>query len=330
MGKIMRNMLIISWALLIVLSACTPPLTLMPATTSAPRATATPHPKSTQAPTWTPTLTPTTAPTAPPRPTSTTTHTRTPFPTRAPRTATPTVAATGTATATGTVTATGAVTAPLTGTPTATPRPPKLLLGAFDELRARVLIYGPHATTSIRPKLSQAYTQAGLEKYLLLAEIPGKDCRDCSASIGGAVFEKVGNDWKVVVEDKHIITLGAFGRAPTGDFIKLGADTYGVRFNDPYTKTNTLGNRLIIITAAEGRLRIALDVITAVAHYAENGTAEWYYNSDVTFVAGKNENYDDIQITTYGTQPLEGNITEFTETTTYTFGRWDYYQSSKN
>jgi len=215
----------------------------------------------------------------------------------------------------------------LSPTLTATPRPKKILIGAFDPIRALVLIYGPHATSNIHVKLSQPFTQTGVAKYLLLAEIPGQNCRACAASIGGAIFERVGNNWEITVEDRHIITMGAFGHAPEGEFIKLGPDTYGVRFDDSYVSTESLGTRLVLITADEEHLRVALDMTSAAGQFAEDESIAWSYESEVDFIAGDNAAYHDIKITAHGTKPFEGEIVAFEEIAYYTFGRWNYYLS---
>jgi hypothetical protein len=191
---------------------------------------------------------------------------------------------------------------------------------------------GPHAVANINTLMAVPYQQGGDDKYLLLTEIPGNDCQTCPASIGGAIFVQVDTSWEIVVEDKHITTLGAYGRAPDDEFIRLGPDTYGVRFEEQSTNTDAFNTRLVLITDAEDHLRVALDVDIAAGQYEKDSDNKiaWSYTSEVTFTTGINLDYYDIKITSQGSKPINGEITDFEETLTYTFGRWDYYLADRD
>jgi len=171
------------------------------------------------------------------------------------------------------------------------------------------------------------FQQNGLDKYLLISEIPGDACPACRASIGGAIFVQTDNAWEIDVEQRHITTLGVLGRAPEGTFTQIGADQYGVLFNDSYVENNRSGERIVLISEAENSLRVVLAVETAVTHFEEGGDGDiaWAYESDLSFIEGDNPEYDDVQITTHGSRPIEGVITKFEKVKTYTFGRRDYY-----
>jgi hypothetical protein len=194
------------------------------------------------------------------------------------------------------------------------------MIGEFDVHRALVLMYnGPYAAAQVNVLLLTPFQQRDVHKYLMITEVPGDDCHTCKANIDGAIFSKVNNAWQIDVEHKGITSLGSFGRAPQGEFVQIGPDKYGARFEQKYASAETVGADIVLITDLADRFEVVLNVQTAASHLNSAGKVQWSYTSELEFIPNDNKTYYDIQITTQGTRPVEDTITEFEAVKLYTF-----------
>lgn len=76
----------------------------------------------------------------------------------------------------------------------------------------------------------------GIEKHVIVtATVPADEpyeCHQCAPLIGGAVFERVGNQWVMEAEDKYIAVTGEFGTIENDDIslARIASNEYGVLF----------------------------------------------------------------------------------------------------
>ena len=76
----------------------------------------------------------------------------------------------------------------------------------------------------------------GIEKHVIVtATVPADEpyeCHQCAPLIGGAVFERVGNQWVMKAEDKYIAVTGEFGTIENDDIslARIASNEYGVLF----------------------------------------------------------------------------------------------------
>ncbi len=202
-------------------------------------------------------------------------------------------------------------------TPTATPVPVKLLAGDFNAARAIALIYeNPYAATAITPLLTLSFQQEGVDKRFFIVEIPGKSCPTCKASIGGAIFTALPAAWQIEIEQRHITTLGTYGRAPTGKLVQVGDATYGILFREPITTTAGLTERAVLIMPVDDAIREVFAAET-VAGAPPDAAAPWAYTSEITFAPGNHPVYYDLTVVTRGARPIEGVIQPFETTSRY-------------
>ncbi|MCA9974630.1 MAG: hypothetical protein KC413_02735 [Anaerolineales bacterium] len=160
------------------------------------------------------------------------------------------------------------------------------------------------------------YVENGFEKVIFLTEarLYG-DCHPCPAVIGGAVFVKENDQWFVAVQNDHIVEMGSFGIAPSGELTRLGKDKFGILFTSKYTSTGTSSEGVQIISDIDGVLQYMGGVPTAAA---DVHMESWAYTATFTFVPEDDLVFDDIQVTIAGTKWISYSIQSFQETVVYT------------
>lgn len=135
----------------------------------------------------------------------------------------------------------------------------RVIVGAFDDIKALELVYGPY-----RPELKAAYwTNINLPAGLAQSssEFSGKDgivkivfseeyrqgndtkhivftqtqladgsneCHLCGPLLGAITFVRVGDKWRIESDNRYLDIMGVYGAPPELSWINLGKNTYGI------------------------------------------------------------------------------------------------------
>jgi len=130
---------------------------------------------------------------------------------------------------------------------------PRVITGNFDDIKALELLYGtyrPELKAALwqgiavpekiqqndfpkegltKPILSLDFQEGGVSKHMFLTATldPNfSDCHACAPLIGGAIFVRVGDKWKIEREFPYLMINGAYGNPPELEWKKIGKDRY--------------------------------------------------------------------------------------------------------
>jgi len=184
--------------------------------------------------------------------------------------------------------------------------------------------------------LAKYFQQAGIDRYIVVTETtePNNDCHVCGIIIGGAVFSKVNNGWRLDALNKDITGLGAWGRGPGGELVKIGSNKYGVLFRSGDAHQGFTSEAVTIIGDVGNSIK---ELVTITDTAGGNGgvghpdVPEFEYNSVIEFVPGNDTNYFDLSVTKSGTKMSENNtVVPFKEVRTYALIDSQYKERTAN
>lgn len=156
-----------------------------------------------------------------------------------------------------------------------------------------------------------------------------ENCHACAPILGAALFTEAGGAWFVESVKKDIAQIGAWGNLPPSTLIAIGPSTWGLRFDYGYTAQGTSIGGMALMSPVNGSFRIIADVHTRFSNEemfleGEGEGLKYHYDSDLTWIAGDNEQVFDMHVHTTGKRPTDGMdgigpIRSFDETRIYTY-----------
>lgn len=161
-----------------------------------------------------------------------------------------------------------------------------------------------------------------------------EECHACAPTLGVAEFSHEDNAWIVKNLKKDMNELGAWGHLPEANLVKIGKDRFGILFHDGYTNQGITSGNEVLVGVADEQFKILASFST---EYSNEGffpaglqdPGAYAYESQMSFVNGKNNDYYDIAILTSGTRPVTGNpeddaISGFQETRKFVYNNGRY------
>jgi hypothetical protein len=180
------------------------------------------------------------------------------------------------------------------------------------------------------------FKQGGQERYILItgAAPPHYECHACAPIIGGAIFSRSGNVWKLDTDTRFITRMGSYGEVNSdGLLVSIGPDRHGVLFRPGWTGQGYTYQSVVILGETGGEIReIASIPQTDGDNVGTCGEKEepanqpcFSYQARVDFVPGRNREYHDLRIRTTGTKLNDaGKLQRVNETTRYSFDGQEY------
>lgn len=157
---------------------------------------------------------------------------------------------------------------------------------------------------------SKAYRNGGTERRILLVTVFSENfnCHTCQPILGGAVFTKVGDGWRLDSFTKCIGQMGVFNIIREGRLVQLGKDRFGVLIQPEDWAQGQFSRDLAIIAEVEGNLSLACYVTNVDGDNSGNAEPgkmddQFRFSSKLTFPKKKGSEWFDILIETKGTKP---------------------------
>ncbi len=189
------------------------------------------------------------------------------------------------------------------------PADAQVITGDFDSGRALELLYGsynpqgqfsewqpdsdelqqfefpsetPTLYTSVN--LTEKFEQDGTERYLMLTETvpPDYTCHACPPAIGGTLFSKHGDGWRIDSSTHYINQYGEYGTGPTAELVQFVPGRYIVFLTPLYTGTFQ-EKSLVLVAEVGGTLKEILSIDSFAGQGETDGNA-WEYNSQWQFI----------------------------------------------
>lgn len=168
-----------------------------------------------------------------------------------------------------------------------------------------------------RAYFAKAFQENGNTRYFVITRTaPAKeDCEDCVPVLGGAVFTKQGDEWKLDAQTKALTRTGLHGELSNGKLIKIGADRYGVAFHWKATNLGVTEEGELLIAETKSGLKEVFSMVTGGNNrkYCEENKLDaddpacWSYKSTIEYLPNANSGYNDIRITSTGNKQIEEN-----------------------
>jgi hypothetical protein len=181
----------------------------------------------------------------------------------------------------------------------------------------RFNFYSNIKTLYSRPYFSKAFQQEGAERYLVITRTaPDKSaCEDCVPVLGGAIFQKAGEDWQLKTQTRALTRTGMHGTLSGGRLIKIGNDKYGVLFHWKASNLGVAEEGDLLIAETKAGLKEVFSMVTGgnnKQYCEQNGLyhddpACWTYSSKLEFIPNANNSFYDIKITSNGNKQIEDN-----------------------
>lgn len=246
---------------------------------------------------------------------------------------------------------------PASAPPTPAPAAPPEVVGALDEANALGALVGhwdaekrcsvvpapdpggtgaePGPPTIVKVNGIHPIPGSAPERVLVVMEsnTEGFDAHGQGASIGGALFEKAGSGWRVVLRTDEVAEIGANGVAPEGKLEKLGPARWGVVFRPSFFSMGTEESGLAVVAEAGGALRLVLALPELALDnggdcdgkpgrcYAWGSTLEW--------LPAAGRDWFDLVVKTEGTRPGDdGSIGKFSQARRYAFDGTAYREAA--
>jgi hypothetical protein len=168
----------------------------------------------------------------------------------------------------------------------------------------------PPMEVEAQANFSKAYKQGGTERRILLVTVFSENfsCHTCQPILGGAVFTKVSNGWRLDSFTKCIGQMGVFNIIREGRLVQIGKDRFGVLIQPEDWAQGQFSRDLAIVTEVEGNLRLVCQVNNVDGDNSGNAVPgkmddQFRFSSKLTFPKLKGSDWFDILIETKGTKP---------------------------
>ncbi len=135
----------------------------------------------------------------------------------------------------------------------------RVIVGAFDDIKALELVYGPYRPelkaaywTSINPPaglsqspsefsgkdglvkvvFSEDYQQGKDTKHIVFTQTQladgSNDCHPCGPLLGAVTFVRVGDKWRIESDNRYLEIMGVYGAPPDLSWVNLGKNMHGI------------------------------------------------------------------------------------------------------
>lgn len=182
---------------------------------------------------------------------------------------------------------------------------------------------------------SKNFTQAGIERYILVTQAAPPDlesCPICAPEVGATVFYKKGKQWQIELERWNFGKLGQYGSVAIGNFIRVGPDKYGVIFEPVSTyKAEIDKNYLILLVYEDNGFKKVFHELCGIDNSADCENEDCgNYHSTYAMREGKNKDYFDLWLTTLGTKvDKNSKVVPANQITSYTYKNGKYVLASQ-
>ncbi len=168
--------------------------------------------------------------------------------------------------------------------------------------------------------------EAGKTQAYFLAATITDACHACGPYIGGAIFEKDNNEWKMTYTDKYVGVLGSYGQAPKPSILEVGNNKKAFEFIISDGGQGYFGDYLTMYYFINDKYKQVLQVQVSDddqgADLPQNKTYKW--SSTITTKPVPNSDFYNIVIEKTGTELNQGGkLVPVNETETY------YWNDSK-
>ena len=181
----------------------------------------------------------------------------------------------------------------------------------------RFNFYNNIQTLYSKAYFTKQFQQNGTDRYFVITRTaPSKaDCADCVPVLGGAVFTKVGEEWRLDSQSKALTRTGLHGELSGGRTIKLSADKTGVLFHWKAVNDGIAEEGDLLIAETSAGLKEVFSMVTGgnnrkqcedTGRYEDDPSC-WAYSSKLEFVTNPESKMADVRVTTTGNKPVEND-----------------------
>lgn len=185
----------------------------------------------------------------------------------------------------------------------------------------------------VKPILIESFKENNIEKKIIITKshyANFDDCHACGVIIGGMVFSRVNNEWKLDIDQRYVTMDGEFGDIKAKhELVKIGNDRCGILLFPSYFGPETYEG-LILITRVDNELKSVLD-LTKSGNNANDADGEmiklWSYDSKYSFIPKDSSEYYNFNLITTGTMYAEEGyrkIIKVNKNETYSFDNGSY------
>ncbi len=167
--------------------------------------------------------------------------------------------------------------------------------------------FQPGQKVNVKPFLAAAYPAAN-EVFLATFAVPADgefECHACAPLIGAAVFVKSSDSWKLEASEKPDIIFGQYGVPPTAELFQFGPRHSGIELSYTYGGQGVTDTHVIFLVAWKGGFSQAWSGIVSSDNSGYCGAQApspcYAYHVDLKFEEGGVPRYDDLTVTTTGT-----------------------------
>jgi len=135
----------------------------------------------------------------------------------------------------------------------------RMIVGAFDDIKALELVYGPYHPelkaaywTNINPPanlsqsasdfsgkdgivkivFSEEYQQGNDTKHIVFTQTQltdgSNDCHPCGPLLGAIIFVRVGDKWRIESDNRYLDVMGVYGAPPELNWVNLGKNIHAI------------------------------------------------------------------------------------------------------
>lgn len=153
----------------------------------------------------------------------------------------------------------------------------------------------------------------------------------CQATIGGAIFKKEQDKWRLDIEKESVASVGTFGNVPRHEIVEIGSGRWGMLFHNAYARGDYTEKWSVLVAAVDYDGLETVDVLLTFDAGFDN---QQYcgpeiepchgYDATVQFLSGEHPTHYDAHVTTSGSRLEDGVLVNFEETDVYTFEGHSY------
>jgi hypothetical protein len=166
--------------------------------------------------------------------------------------------------------------------------------------------FQPGQKVNVKPFFAAASTTG--EVFLATFAVPadgGFDCHACAPLIGAAVFVKSGDAWKLEASEKPDIIFGQYGAPPMAQLFQFGPRHTGIELSYTYGGQGVTDSHVIFLVAWNAGFSQAWSEIVSSDNSGYCGAQApspcYAYHVELKFEEGVVTGYDDLTVTTTGT-----------------------------
>jgi len=160
---------------------------------------------------------------------------------------------------------------------------------------------------TVKPFFAAASSITG-EVFVATYSVPATgefDCHACEPLLGFAVFQKSDSRWKIEGSEKPDLIFGEYGNPPTAQLFQFGEHHSGIQLSNTDGGQGVLDTEVMLLVPWNGGFSQAWSGLVSSddSMYcgAQTPSPCYGYKVDLKFVKGANPEYDDLIVTTSGT-----------------------------